>query len=151
MVVIDAKTRFKETAKAVKRLNEVDNLIMFDGDDWKPQDGVKTAHSTSDPTASKAIYNVDELGEKLTALKQEQRELRLFIGESGEIIQAVRNGFGDIYANLLEWRYIDCWTWERIHDDCGIKRPYGNYLLNIAFDWIDSVGVSALLRGQIEL
>ena len=133
------------------RLHDIQLLIMYDADDWKPQDGVKTAHSTSDPTAQKAIYNVDELGEKLTALRQEERELQNFIGESLAIIRAVESGFGEIYANLLDWRYIQRWTWERIHDDYGIAKSTGHYLLNIAFDWIDSIGVSRLLRGQVDL
>lgn len=150
MIAIDAKTRFKETAKAVNRLNEIKWLLMYNGDDWKPE-SVKAAHETSDPTALKAIYNVDELADKLTALRQEERELEQFIGESLAIISAVRDGFGEIYASLLDWRYIERWTWKRIYSDYGIPKSTGHYLLNIAFDWIDSIGVSRLLRGQVDL
>ena len=147
---MDAKTRFERTRAAVQRLNEVHALLMYDGDDWKPED-VRTSTNASDPTASRAIYAVDELAEKLNALRAEERELIDLIGESGTIIAAVRKGFGTPYGNLLEWRYIDCYTWRRIHDDYGITRDCGRYLLDVAFDWIDSVGVSKLLRGQTEL
>ena len=141
------------------RLHDIQLLIMYDADDWKPQDGVKTAHSTSDPTAQKAIYNVDELGEKLTALRQEERELQNFIGESLVIISAVRSELGDKYADVLESRYIDGEKWQDIADrfesnhenrDSVNHRTVQNWA-QVAFDWIDSVGVSNLLRGQTEL
>lgn len=147
---MDAKERFEATRKAVKRLDEVHALIMYDGDDWKPP-SVKAHTETADPTANRAIYNVDERAELLEALRKEERELEQLIGESLMIIHAVRNGFGEIYALLLERRYIDCNTWTRIHDDCGIVSSSGKYLLNIAFDWIDSVGVSRLLNGEVEI
>lgn len=147
---MDAKERFKRTRQAIKRLHEVQLQIMYECDDWKPPQ-VKTKTDKSDPTANKAIYNVDELGEKLEALRNEERELTDLIGTSLAIIEAVREGFGEIYANLLEWRYIDCWTWKRIYDDTGITRDRGRYAIDIAFDWIDSVGVSRLLKGEVEI
>ena len=145
-----AKERFEKTKKAVQRLEVVKNLIMYDCDDWKPPNA-RAVTETSDPTASQAIYAVDELGDKLIALRQEERELETLIGESLAIIEGVRNGFGEIYATLLDHRYIDVWTWRCIHDEFGITRDKGRYLLDVAFDWIDSVGVSRLLRGEVEV
>lgn len=147
---MNAKQRFEETRRAITRLAEVQALIMYDCDDWQPE-SVHSAHEVSDPTARQAIYAVDELGEKLAALRAEERELTDLIGDSLAIIEAVKQGFGTPYGNLLEWRYIDGWTWARIHDEHGIKRHVGYYLVNVAFDWIDSVGVSRLLRGETEL
>lgn len=147
---MNAKERFKRTRQAVKRLDEVHALIMYECDDWKPPQ-VKTKTDKSDPTANKAIYNVDELGEKLEALRKEEAELTDFIGVSLAIIQAVRDGFGEIYANLLDWYYIDGLTWMQISEDTGIKRSTCYYLRDIAFDWIDSVGVSRLLRGEMDV
>lgn len=145
-----ARHRFEHTKRSIKRLNEVKLLIMYDCDDWKPPQ-VRAKRQVSDPTANKAAYNVDELGEKLEALRREEQELEEFIGVSLAIIQGVRVGFGDIYANLLEWRYIDGWTWKRIHQQYGIPKSTGHYLLDIAFDWVDSVGVSRLLSGDTEV
>lgn len=147
---MDARMRFEATRKAVKRLDEVHALIMYDGDDWKPP-GIKAHNETSDPTAKRAIYNVDELGTKLEALRAEERELIQLIGESGTIIESVKSGFGEIYGYLLEWRYIDGKTWTEIHDEQGIAKSTGHYLIGIAFDWIDSVGVSRLLRGEVDV
>ena len=55
---MNAKERFQRTKRAVKRLHEVQLQIMYECDDWKPPQ-VKTKTDKSDPTANKAIYNVD--------------------------------------------------------------------------------------------
>lgn len=149
MTAQTAKERSEATRRAIERLADVQALLMTDGEDWQPQTIGKVGNS--DPTASRAIRNVDELADKLEALRQEEQELLDTIGESLAIIEGVRNGFGEIYANLLEWRYIDGWTWKRIYEDEGIKRHVGYYLVNIAFDWVDSVGVSKILRGIVEI
>ena len=140
---MNAKERFKQTRQYVIRLDEVHALIMYECDDWKPPQ-VKTKTDKSDPTANKAIYNVDELGEKLEALRKEEAELTDFIGVSLAIIQAVRDGFGEIYANLLEWHYVDGLKLSQISKERDINRTYCYELIDIAFDWIDSVGISRL-------
>ena len=147
---MNAKERFVQTRKAIKRLNEVKLLIMNGCDDWQPV-SVRSRHETSDPTANRAIYNVDVLGEKLIALRDEEEELTEFIGTSLAIIEAVRANLGEEYALMLDARYIDCLSWDGIKHDYGYSKSTGNYLLNICFDWVDSVGVSRLLEGDTEL
>lgn len=147
---MQARERFEETRRSINRLDEVHALIMYECDDWKPPT-IRARGEKSDPTANRAAYNVDELAEKLAALRREESELTEFIGVTLAIIAAVRSGFGEIYANVLEWRYVDGWTWKRIHEEHGIKRHVGYYLVNIAFDWVDSIGVSRLLKGQYEI
>lgn len=147
---MNAKSRFEATRAAVPRLNEVKALIMYGCDDWRPE-GVRTSVATSDPTAAAAIRAVDELADKLDALRAEESELEDLIGTSLAIIEAVRRGFGEIYANLLDWYYIDGMTWTEISKEHGVNRTYCYQLVDIAFDWIDSVGVSRLLRGQTEV
>lgn len=147
---MDAKSRFEATRNAIKRLDEVHLLLMYDCDDWKPPT-IRTKSDKSDPTANQAIYHVDELSDKLEALRREESELLQLIGDTLAIIEAVREGFGEIYANLLEWRYIDGWTVKQIAEEKKLNRTYCYQLVDIAFDWIDSVGVSRLLSGQHEL
>lgn len=147
---MSARERFEATRKAIPRLHDVQLAIMYECDDWKPP-AVKAHTQTADPTASRAIYRVDELSEKLDALRAEERELTQLIGETLAIISAVRDGFGEIYANLLEWHYIDGMKWAQISEDSDIKRSTCYYLRDIAFDWIDSVGVSRLLRGEVDV
>ena len=146
---MNARERFNATRKAIVELDNIKALIMSGGDDWLPP-GVKSS-AISDPTATRAIRNVDELQGRLEALRSRESELESFIGVSLALIEAVRDGLGDKYANVLDARYIDGCKWSWIAEEYGIKRQRGNYLLNIAFDYIDSVGVSRLLKGETEL
>ena len=140
-----ARDRFVQTRQAVIELNNIKALIMSDGDDWKPP-GVKV-HAVSDPTASRAIRNVDEWGEQLAELRQREAELEHFIGVSLAIIEAVRSGLGSDYADLLDARYIDCLTWVQM----DMPKSTGKLKVAIAFDWVDSIGISRLLRGEVEV
>ena len=147
---MNARERFERTRKAVERLEYVQALIMSGCDDWRP-DSVRKSNSTSDPTAARAIRNVDVLAGKLEALHKEESELLDEIGETLRIIQGVRDSFGVAYGNLLEWRYVDRMTWAKISDLYGIPKSTGHHMLGIVFDWIDSVGISGLLHGDTEL
>lgn len=147
---MNAHERFERTRRSVARLNEVKALIMYGCDDWRPEH-IRAKTDKPDPTANEAAFRVDVLGEQLDELKREQDELESFIGVTLTIIAQVRAGFGEIYANLLEWHYIDGRTWTNISADTGIKRSTCYYLVDIAFDWVDSVGVSRLLNGEVEL
>ena len=140
-----ARDRFVQTRQAVIELNNIKALIMSDGDDWKPP-GVKV-HAVSDPTASRAIRNVDEWGEQLAELRKREAELEHFIGTTLAIIEAVRSGLGSDYADILDARYIDCLTWAQM----DMPKSTGKMKVAIAFDWIDSIGISKLLRGEVEV
>ena len=148
---MNARQRFECARHAVKRLRDVQLAIMYECDDWQPPKVKAGGKQISDPTATRAIYRVDVLGEKLAALQAEESDLLEEIGTALEIIAAVRGGFGEIYAYLLEWRYIDCMKWRDIEADHGYSKSTGCYLLSIAFDWVDSVGVSRLLNGDTEI
>ena len=140
-----ARDRFVQTRSAVIELNNIKALIMSDGDDWKPP-GVKV-HAVSDPTASRAIRNVDEWGEQLAELRKREAELEHFIGTTLAIIEAVRSGLGSDYADILDARYIDCLTWKQM----DIPKSTGKLKVASAFDWVDSIGISRLLRGEVEI
>lgn len=147
---MNAQERFELTRRRIARLNEVKALIMYGCDDWRPEH-IRAKTDKPDPTANEAAYRVDVLGEQLDELKREEYELEQFIGITLAIIAQVRAGFGEIYANLLDWHYIDGRTWTNISADTGIKRSTCYYLVDIAFDWIDSVGVSRLLKGEMDV
>lgn len=145
-----ARDRFTATYRAVIELNNIKALIASDGDDWKPP-GVH-APGVSDPTASRAIRNVDYWGVKLEELRKRETELEDFIGVTLAIIEAVRAGLGHDYADLLDQRYIDGFAWRDVTlRGEVVPRSTGKRKIAIAFDWIDSVGVSHLLRGEYEV
>ena len=146
----NAKTRFEQVKRAVARLHEVQLMIMNDCEDWRPP-SVSSRHATPDPTANAAIRHVDDLEEKLKALRAEESELIDLIGEALVIIRAVREGLGDKYADVLEWRYIDCVAWDYIEAEYDVKKRSGCYWVNIAFDWVDSIGITRILAGDLEI
>lgn len=155
---MNARERFKRTKQAVKRFNAVHLLLMNDGEDWRPAE-IKTRSDKSDPTARVAIYNVDERADYLEALRDEEAELLEFIGTSLAIIEAVRAGFGEKYADVLDSRYIDCEKWTEIAEryesmqhgkETVTTRTVQNWA-QVTFEWIDSVGVSRLLRKDYEV
>lgn len=147
---MNARERFEQTRQYVHRLDAVKLAIMFECDDWQPPTNGRSS-DTSDPTARAAIYRVDELSDKLDALRTEERELEDFIGVSLGVIEGVKIGLGERYGQVIEWRYIDCKTWTTIADDYGVSRSTGNNWLNVALDYVDSVGVARLLNGETEL
>lgn len=146
---MSARDRFEQTRKAVIELATVQALIWEHGDDWKP-DGVKS--SEPDPTANKAIYNVDVLGEKLEEWRKREAELIEFIGVTLRIIEGVRRGLGDKYASLLDQRYIDGLMWEDVrYDGRKVPKSTGKLRVAVAFDWIDSVGLAGIIGGDYEV
>ena len=145
-----AKERFEQVKKAVARLHEVQMAIMNECDDWRPP-SVSSKHAISDPTANRAIRYVDEIEARLATLRAEKSELTDFIGETLVIIQAVRDGLGVKYGDVLEWRYIDCESWGYIRREYDVKKITGYRQICIAFDWIDSLGVTRILAGDYEI
>lgn len=145
-----ARQRFEETRRAVKRLDDIQWMIMNNCEEWKPPT-VGTRPGTSDPTARQAIYTVETLAGKLEQLHREEHELIAFIGQSLVLIESVRRGLGERYAYLLEARYIDLLDWPTITADSGIVRQNGNYSIHVAFDWMDSIGEARLARGQFDI
>ena len=146
----NAKSRFENVKQAVVRLHEVQLMIMNDCEDWRPP-SVSSRHSIPDPTANTAIRHVDELEEKLQRLRAEESDLIEEIGEALVIIRAVRDGLGDKYADVLEWRYIDCMTWGSIRTAYDVKKQTGRDRMNVAFDWIDSIGITRIIAGDLDL
>lgn len=146
----NARQRFEQTRRAVARLHDVQLMIMNGCDEWRPP-GVSSRNATPDPTASAAIRNVDELDGRLSALRAEEGELIEFIGEALVVIRAVRDGLGGRYADVLEWRYIDRLSFDYIKDEFGMAKATAHRLAGIAFDWIDSIGLTRILAGDLEI
>lgn len=132
-------------------MNEINLLIMYDGDDWKPDD--VRVPGVSNPTEARAIRNVDEWGEQLIALRKRQAELMDFIGISLVLVRRVRDGLGDKYADVLEQRYIDGKKWKDIVSSDGkqVSISTAQERRDVACDWIDGVGVSRLLKGEVDV
>lgn len=131
-------------------MHDVQVAIMNECDDWRPP-SVSSRSSLPDPTANAAIRMADEVDPMLAALRAEESELIDFIGEALVIIGAVRDGLGERYATVLECRYIDGKSWDYIRDEYDISRRTGYRISSIAFDWIDSIGITRIIAGDLEI
>ena len=147
---LSMRERLNQTKKDVKRLNDIHLQIMFECDDWKPP-FVKTKSDKSDPTANRAVYNVDELESKLNSLRAEESELLEHIGFTLRIIDGVRKGLGVKYAEIIEMRYIDLLSWRYIRKTIGVPKSSGYDMISIACDWVDSIGVAKIISGDYEI
>lgn len=146
----NAKQRFARVKRAVARLHEVQLMIMNGCDEWRPP-SVSSRSTLPDPTANAAIRHVDEIDGRLRSLRDEEAELVEFIGEALVIVQAVRDGLGGKYADVLEWRYVDCLTWDYIKAEFDVSRRTVRDRESVAFDWIDSIGITRIIAGDLEL
>ena len=143
------RDRFEQTREAVTELATIQALIWAGGDDWKPETPGKP--QTSDPTANKAIYNVDMWAGRLDDLRKREEYLIEYIGQTLEIIEAVRDGLGIEYAQVLDGYYIDGATWRQVSKEYGLSVSSCKRKRDIACDWVDSLGVSRVIGGEYEL
>lgn len=146
-----ARERFVMTREyCVHELPTIQALIATHGDEWQP-DRIK-APGNSDPTASRAIHNVDEWGDELAILREREAWLLDFIGFTLEIIEGVRSGLGEKFADVLDQRYIDGYEWRDVLiNGQPINKRTGQRIVNVAFDWLDSVGMADVAGGRYEL
>lgn len=149
--VVLARERFNATRAAVQRLEDVQRAIMLEGEEWKPAQPRTRTHAISNPTETRGIYRAETLPRIMDNLRREEHELIAYIGTTGNLIEAVRSGLGERYASVLEWLYIDCNDWTYIRDVYGVPKSSGSQWRNVAFDWVDSIGIKELLRGEIDL
>lgn len=146
-----ARERFVQTRQYVTELAIIQARIDTGGDEWQPPN-TRTRAATSDPTAARAIHNIDEWGAELAELRQREEWLLDFIGFTLEIIEGVRNGLGAKYADVLEQRYVDGYEWQRV--EIGgetVNKRTGQRLVNVAFDWLDSIGMADVAGGVYEV
>lgn len=147
---MSARDRFVQTRKAIVELDSVKAQLDNQGEEWHPE-GIHV-RGISDPTAQKAIYNVDVLSSVLDKLRQREGELEQFIGTTLMIISRVAEGLGKDYAQILDQRYIDGLEWKDVRvNGVGINISTGKRKVSIACDWIDSLGLEKLSRGDFEI
>lgn len=145
-----SRNRFVLVRKQVVEMDMLRAQLEESGDDWHPQ-GVKGS-GISDPTANRAAYNVDVLGDKLDEMRARLEELEDSVGLALAIIEGVRVGLGDIYAELLDQRYIDGLPWKFVtYKGEVVKKSTGKAKVALAFDWIDSLGIAKILGGDYEI
>lgn len=102
----------------------------------------------SDPTASAATSEWSE--RRMGVLRGDLSTLTEQIGDAGAMIERVRSGLGDVYADVLEAYYIDApddeWargmrfhaiTWAMVADDLGLSEDAARKRRDRACSWLD--------------
>ena len=133
---MSARDRFAKARSAVIELAQIQALISTGGDDWKPESIGKSGNG--DPTANRAVYNVDVWGVRLKELRDRESELLEIIGRVLVDIELVRGEFGSDYADILDQRYIDCLPWSQVElHGRRVKLSTGKKRVKEAFAWLD--------------
>lgn len=133
---MSARDRFAKARSAVLELAQIQALISTGGDDWKPESIGKSGNG--DPTANRAVYNVDVWGVRLKELRDRETELLEIIGRVLVDIELVRGEFGSDYADILDQRYIDCLPWSQVElHGRRVKLSTGKKRVKEAFAWLD--------------
>ena len=133
---MSARDRFAKARSAVIELAQIQALISTGGDDWKPESVGKSGNG--DPTANRAVYNVDVWGVRLKELRDRETELLEIIGRVLVDIELVRGEFGNDYADILDQRYIDCLPWSQVElHGRRVKLSTGKKRVKEAFAWLD--------------
>jgi len=133
---MSARDRFAKARSAVLELAQIQALISTGGDDWKPESVGKSGNG--DPTANRAVYNVDVWGVRLKELRDRESELLEIIGRVLVDIELVRGEFGSDYADILDQRYIDCLPWSQVElHGRKVKLSTGKKRVKEAFAWLD--------------
>ena len=141
-----ARDWLESKRRDVARLEEVQSLIMNECEEWRPETSKPTG--ISDPTARQAIYRAGELAERMEALREEERDLIDSIGQALVVIESVRDGLGERYADILEAVYIDRLSMRAASDRLGVSKSSVHQWRNIALDWLDSVGIGRAVRKE---
>lgn len=133
---MSARDRFAKARSAVLELAQIQALISTGGDDWKPESVGKSGNG--DPTANRAVYNIDVWGVRLKELRDRETELLEIIGRVLVDIELVRVEFGNDYADILDQRYIDCLPWSQVElHGRRVKLSTGKKRVKEAFALLD--------------
>ena len=143
----DARTFFEAVGKAVDAIARIDEQLMFgiEGVTRKPGMGPKPV--TGDPTASAALF-AESAHARLDDLKAERESMELTVGAGLAVIEGVRAGLGERYADVLDARHVDKLTWDECADRAGVSKMTAIRDALTAYEWVDSVGWRRAIEGR---
>ena len=69
------------------------------------------------------------------------------VGRALRVIEGVRLGMGERYADVLDMRYVDAMPWDEVAQRCGCSERTARRVRDVACDYIDAVGIDGAMDG----
>lgn len=136
--MLDSRSYFFMVHQASQRIEEMQRIISSGGEEYQARhsaSGSRPGHS--DPTAAAAIRN----GAVMEWAQRERDAACETVGDALEVLAGVEIGLGRTYADVLEFRYIDGFSWGEVCMLVGVSRTTAYRHITAAHNWIDSQGI----------
>lgn len=75
-------------------------------------------------------------------------EAERVVGRALRVIEGVRRGIGERYADVLDMRYVDAMPWDEVAQRMGCSERTARRVRDVACDYVDSVGMAGAMRGD---
>ena len=139
----ESRPFFEDVARKVRRLSFLHEVMIYGLDAVQPGQGGGKASGVPDPTAGRALAE----SSVVEAARAEACAIEDAIGAALALIEGVRRGLGEAYADVLERHYVDGASFSDVADEMGITKMTAINRRDVACDWVDMVGWRRALHG----
>lgn len=135
-----ARAFLASVRRSVRELDEW-RYVMDEGADAYSVTSDSIGGGLGNPTESRALYLVEN-DDRIRDYARQQYELCVdVIGAGLVVIDCVRRGLGEHYADVLDGYYVDMLSFNEVAEVCGISKALALQRRDIAADWLDSLSV----------
>ena len=138
-----AREVFGAARAAAARIEEI-QFLLEEGPGYGGESGPGPKNSVGDPTASRAMWRVEDLVD----LEREMGSCQEAVGEALKLIDGVRRAFETPWWRVLELYYIDGMAWQDVAEVVGVDVRTCYRWRNSACDWMDFVGEANARMGR---
>lgn len=131
----DSRAFFGAVRRAVPRMDELRYTLEF-GMEFSGCAAGRNPNP-SDPTGNRAIYLADNEDALMRQAQRKIAQCEELIGVALVVIDAVRAGLGDRYADALDAHFVDCLSLHGCAHRLDISTSSVKRYLSIAQDWCD--------------
>lgn len=135
----DACARMEVVRRELWRLEDISEAF----DERAAGGGGKPSGGYSDP-----MDRVVVLIDRRKRLSGELVELEAQVGDGLAVIEGVRRGLGDRYADVLDARCVDALSWDDAAFEVGCSKRSAMRRYDTACDWVDAVGLARARAGE---
>ena len=136
----DARTFFRNMQR--KRASaEYWRCVVIDGVDALTRTGERVGHAgISDPTGAQAVLRVSTDAQIRERAQTKLDECELYLSAGLIVVEAVRAGLGETYADALDLHYMEGLSERDAAEDMNVSRSTLARWLAIACEWCDWQG-----------